>query len=110
VNTSTLTPPQQARHVIVTPVKSIGVSILLTILLGPLGLFYASVMGALILILGIPVLGAALAAVALPGAHDASAALGFLTLVLAYAALVWPTAVIWGALAVRSYNRKLVAP
>ena len=42
---------EKPQRVIVTPVKSMGISILLTVLFGPLGMLYSTVWGAVIMIL-----------------------------------------------------------
>ena len=43
---------EQARQVVVvTPTKSTGVAILLTILFGPVGMFYSTIAGAIVMIL-----------------------------------------------------------
>jgi hypothetical protein len=51
------------RAVVVTPTKSVGIQILLVVFLGPLGLFYSTIKGALIMIFGVPIALAALVAV-----------------------------------------------
>lgn len=74
------------RHVVLAPpTKSVGLSLVLTALFGPLGLLYASVEAALIMILSTIVvsiftLGAGLF-------------------------VVWPVSMIWGAYAAVSHNR-----
>jgi hypothetical protein len=75
--------------VVVSATKSMGVSILLTVLFGPLGMLYSTIPGAIIMIICGMVLGVI--------------TLGFGLL------LVWPIAIIWGAVATSSHNRKLVA-
>lgn len=68
--------------------KSTGVALLLTFLFGPLGLFYASVVGGVVMLL----LGGALMLFTL----------GFGGL------LVWPVCMIWAAVATSNYNKRLV--
>ena len=70
--------------VVVTPIRSMGVAIILTIMLGPVGLFYASVLG------------------------------GFVMLVLSLVAavftfgpslfLTWPSCVVWAMIAVGTHD------
>lgn len=90
--------PYQPAHVNVimnnnsTPVvlvnqKSVGVALLLTFLFGPLGMLYSTVAGALVMIaVGLVV-----------GLFTAGCGL----------ALIWPISMVWGALAVSSYNSRL---
>ena len=81
---------QQAKQVVVvTPTKSVGIAILLTILFGPLGMFYSTVKGAIIMI----VVSVILAVVTL--------GLGLL--------ITWPASIIWGAVAANNHNKALVA-
>lgn len=75
--------------VVVSATKSMGVSILLTVLFGPLGMLYSTIPGAIIMAIGGMVLGVI--------------TLGFGLL------LVWPIAIIWGAVATSSHNKKLIA-
>ena len=68
--------------------KSVGIGLLLTFIFGPIGMLYATVWGGFImmvvnLLIGIPTLG-----------------LGLL--------LTWPIQLIWVAVSIRSYNRKLM--
>lgn len=65
--------------------KSVGVALLLTLLFGPLGLFYASVWGAVALI----VLAAA----------GVVPTLGFVLI------FVWPASMMWGAIAASSKHK-----
>jgi len=74
--------------VVVSP-KNVGISIILTILFGPLGMFYSTVLGAIVMIV-ISVIVAILT-------------VGFGLI------LTWPVCVIWGALAASSHNKKLMA-
>lgn len=77
------------KPVVVTTTKSVGISIILTILFGPVGLFYSSIFGGVLMcILGI------LAAVLTFG-------LGFI--------VVWPVSIAWGIVGVLMYNAKLRA-
>lgn len=78
-----------AQVVVVSATKNMGVSILLTVLFGPLGMLYSTIPGAIIMaiisvILGVVTLG-----------------IGLL--------ITWPVCIIWGAVATSSHNKKLIA-
>lgn len=77
----------QQRPTVVVSKKSMGVSILLTILFGPLGMFYSTVSGAIIMLI-ISVIIAIF-----------TAGIGIL--------ITWPVCIIWGAMSTSSYNQKL---
>jgi len=85
--------------------KSIGIAILLTILFGPIGLFYASVSGAIILILA-PVF---LVMLLVFGVSQDNSALMNLSLgLLIFLALTyWLICIIWAILSVTSYNKEI---
>lgn len=74
--------------VILLPAKSVGVSILLTFFFGPLGMLYSTVPGALVMM-------------------AVNVFVGCLTFGLGLA-VTWPICIIWGAVAVSSYNQKLL--
>jgi len=75
--------------VVVKTEKSMGVTILLTILFGPLGMFYSTVTGAIVmLIINVVV---------------AIITLGFGLLI------TWPVCIIWAAVATNKYNKNLGA-
>jgi hypothetical protein len=80
---------QQKQIVVVASTKSVGISVLLTILLGPLGMFYSTIIGAIVMMV-------------------ISVIVGFVTLGFGLF-LTWPICVIWGAVAASSYNKKLLA-
>lgn len=80
---------EQPKQVVVTPTKSMGVAILLTVLFGPLGMFYSTIWGAIIMIV-------------------VSAVVGLLTLGFGLI-ITWPICVIWAAVATSSYNKKLLS-
>lgn len=68
--------------------KSVGISIALTLFFGPLGMFYSTIIGAIImsiitLIVGIFTMGIGLI-------------------------IIWPINVIWAAISTNSYNKKLM--
>lgn len=78
----------QQQHLVVTPTKNMGISIILTFLFGPLGMFYSTILGGIImsvisLVVGIITFG-----------------IGFL--------LTWPICIIWGAVSTSLYNKKLL--
>lgn len=80
---------EQARQVVVvTPTKSAGVAILLTVLFGPLGMFYSTIAGASVMIVVSLVV--------------ALFTLGFGLI------LTWPICIVWAAMAASSHNQKLV--
>jgi hypothetical protein len=86
--------------------KSLGLAIILTLFFGPLGLFYASVTGGLIMCL-IPVLllfGLALGIVAESGFLLASS----LILIYVFAVSYWIVCVVWAATAVSNHNYKVL--
>ena len=87
---SRLAPAQQQRQVLVVRApKSVGVSIMLTIFFGPLGLLYSSVAGGLVMLV-------------------VSVVVGFLTLGIGLF-VTHPICIIWGAVAASTYNKKLLA-
>ncbi|MFH1528395.1 MAG: hypothetical protein ABIG69_17455 [Bacteroidota bacterium] len=75
--------------VVVKTEKSMGVTILLTILFGPLGMFYSTITGAIVMII-VNVIVAIIT-------------LGFGLLI------TWPVCIIWAAVATNNYNKSLVA-
>ena len=77
----------QKQIVIVKTEKSMGVTILLTILFGPLGMLYATVTGAIVMIV-VSVLVALVT-------------LGFGLLI------TWPVCIIWAAVVTNNYNKNL---
>jgi len=80
---------QKPQVVIAAPTKSMGVSIILTILFGPLGMLYSTILGGVIM--GVLFL-----------------IIGFLTAGLGLIVL-WPICIVWAAVATNSYNKKLVS-
>lgn len=76
---------QNAPLVVVTA-KSAGVAILLTLLFGPLGMLYSTVLGALIMMI-------------------VTAIVGFLTYGIGLI-FTWPICMIWAAVAAGSHNRR----
>lgn len=79
---------QTAQHIVVTSTKSVGVSLILTILFGPLGMFYSTIWGGIIMMVTSVILALITA--------------GFSLII------TWPICVIWGALAVSGENRRIL--
>jgi hypothetical protein len=103
------------RHVVVTSTKSVGIQILLIFFFGPLGLFYSTIIGALTLLLGVPIVFAILAALTGLGAArvgtDNAAAAGLLALggeIFLMIGVWWIGSFVWGIPAVQNYNKKLL--
>jgi len=104
------------RHLVVTSTKSLGIQILLILFLGPFGLFYSTVKGALITLLGVPavfMVAALLFGTAVANsAHAVNAGNAAVVSVFGSFLLMIPTlwivSFIWGAIAVKSYNAGLM--
>jgi len=79
----------QKQTIIVKAEKSMGITILLTIFFGPLGMLYSTVTGAIIMII-VNVIVAIIT-------------LGFGLLI------TWPVCIIWAAVATNKYNKSLGA-
>ncbi|MGD0590121.1 MAG: hypothetical protein ABSA44_04905 [Bacteroidota bacterium] len=77
----------QKQIVVVKTEKSMGVTILLTILFGPLGMFYSTITGAIVMMI-VSVLAAIVT-------------LGFGLII------TWPICIIWAAVATKNYNKNL---
>ena len=77
-----------AQRIIVTSTKSVGISLILTFLFGSIGMLYSTIWGAIIM----SIVSIIVATVTL--------GMGLF--------IVWPICMIWGALAVASYNKKLL--
>ncbi len=77
------------QRVIAIPTKSVGISLLLTFIFGSVGLFYSTVLGAIIMLI-------------------IEAIIGFMTFGFGLI-FTHPICMIWGAIAVNSYNKKLLA-
>ena len=76
-------------NVVITKLpKSMGISIALTLFFGPLGMFYSTILGAIVMII-IDII------------------VGLLTLGLGLL-VTWPIQVIWAAIATSMYNKKLM--
>jgi hypothetical protein len=87
-NTTDKKTTEDIKPVITIPMKSSGISIILTILFGPIGMFYSTVSGAIIMCAISLVVGVLSAGTLLPFCYIIS--------------------IIWGAISVSTYNTKLV--
>lgn len=76
--------PHVPQKIVVTSTKSMGISIILTVLFGPLGLFYSTIVGGIVMLI-------------------INLVVGFLTAGIGLL-ITWPICIIWGAVAVKSYN------
>lgn len=81
--------PAIQQVVVVAATRSIGISILLTVLFGPLGMLYSTIPGALIMAVVTVIFGVI--------------TLGFGLLI------TWPICILWGAIATGSHNKKIAA-
>lgn len=80
---------QDPQRIVTVPTKSIGISILLTILFGPLGMFYFTILGAIAMcIISLFVIAFTFY-------------LGLL--------IIWPICIILGAVATNSYNKEILS-
>ena len=75
--------------IVVKSTKSPGVAILLTILLGPIGMLYSTIVGAVIMLV-------------------VNVVIGIVTLGFGLV-LTWPVCVVWAAVAASSYNKRILA-
>jgi len=82
-----MTNEQAQKVIVVSAPKSVGIAIILTVLFGPLGMFYSTIVGAIIMMI-ISLIVAML-----------TAGIGLI--------LTWPMCIIWGALAAKLHNNKL---
>ena len=91
--------------IITKSTKSVGIAIMLTLLFGPLGLFYASVAGGIIMTLTPIVLLALMFGGAVAGDVSlvVTAFISYLTGALVY----WLVCIIWAIVAVNEYNSEL---
>lgn len=94
-----------APFLVTKPTKSVGIAILLTFLFGPIGLFYASVSGGLIMTFT-PILLLILAFVGLFQQNELlmSWSVGLLII---FAATFWLINIIWAVIGVNSYNKEI---
>ena len=76
-------------HVVITrSTKSVGIGLLLTFLFGPIGMLYATILGGLLMMV-------------------VNLAVGIATFGIGLL-FTWPIQLIWVALSIRSYNKKLM--
>lgn len=80
-------PPQ--RTVVIASTKSVGVAIALAIFFGPLGMFYSTIAGAIVMFV-VNVLALLL-----------TAGLGLI--------VTWPIGIVWAAMAASSHNKRLLS-
>ncbi|MFQ5804840.1 MAG: hypothetical protein ACE5I3_00155 [Phycisphaerae bacterium] len=78
----------ESKPAVVVSTKSPGIAILLTILFGPIGMFYSTIAGAIVMCL-------------------VSLVVGVLTLGLGLL-ITWPVCIVWAALAASAYNKKIL--
>ncbi|MBK9980867.1 MAG: hypothetical protein IPP15_00340 [Saprospiraceae bacterium] len=91
---------------VVKSTKSVGIGILLTLLLGPIGLFYSTVWGGIIMTCG-PILVVGISVLGLFTDIEIIQAVGLVTL-LTYFLFWWLICIIWSAIAVKQYNKKIM--
>lgn len=85
--------------------KSTGIAILLTLIFGPMGLFYASVIGGLTMTFFVPI---ALVIVNLIGASQGKNIFEVtMTLSIVIVLFYWVICIIWAANAVNEYNNRI---
>lgn len=92
-------------YIVVKPTKSLGISILLTLLFGPIGLFYASITGGLIMTLLPVVLGVYLFLSVFSG--DPFMFFSSLGSLVIYGVLGWIVCLIWAAISITNYNDRI---
>jgi hypothetical protein len=79
----------QNRHSVVTiPTKRMSVALLLTFIFGPIGMFYSTIAGAIIMLVISLVIG-----------------ISFFDVELL---IIWPIQLIWTAIAINSYNKRIM--
>lgn len=91
-------------YVVVKQTKSLGLAILLTLVFGPIGLFYASVVGGLVMCFT-PII---VVVIGLISADSSTFLSGFFLFIVFYALFWWLICIIWAAIAVSSYNSKIM--
>jgi hypothetical protein len=103
-------PTSQPTHLVVTQTKSVGIAILLTLFLGPIGLFYATIRGALFVMFGVPFLFTvgAIAFGAMASNGSAGGAIGVLAMIPLCMVTMWVLSLVWAVTAVNAYNQRLL--
>ena len=96
----------QHNYIVVKPVKSVGISIILTLVLGPIGLFYSTITGGIVMtFLPFFLVIAALAGFTSDSSHVSILSLGGLVI---YALFWWLICIIWGVISVNQYNDEII--
>jgi hypothetical protein len=83
-----MAPMMPVMPIIVAPQKSVGLSLVLTFLFGPLGMFYSTVGGALAMLV-----------------------ISFIVAIITFGIglmITWPVCMIWGAVAASQYNQRMI--
>lgn len=96
-----------ANYHVVKSTKSVGVGILLTLLLGPIGLFYSSVWGGIIMTLG-PILFIVIFFLGMSIGSEIIQLMAGITIIIFWA-LWWLICIIWSAVAINQYNRRIMS-
>lgn len=76
------------KKIIVIPTKSVGIALILTVVLGPLGMLYSTIWGGIIMSI--------ISLIVIP----CTLGIGLL--------IIWPICLIWAAVATSSYNKELL--
>ena len=92
---------------VVKSTKSVGIGILLTLLLGPIGLFYATIWGGLIMTFT-PIIIYVVVFTGIFIGNEFMMIIGGLTS-LVYIIFWWLICIIWAAIAIKKYNQNLIA-
>lgn len=98
--------PYPTNYVVTKPQKSVGIAILLALVLGPIGLFYASVTGGLVMLFG-PIIALVVMIYGLVNDKEilwTSSLILILFLVLFW----WLICMIWAVIGVNSYNSSII--
>jgi|GEM_PF-1171515 len=92
---------------VVKSTKSVGVGILLTLLLGPIGLFYSSVWGGIIMTFG-PIIFIVIFFLGMSIESEIIQLMAGITIIIFWA-LWWLICIIWSAIAISNYNRRIIS-
>lgn len=76
------------KPLVVVPTKNVGVAIILTAIFGPLGMFYSTIFGGIVMTIVTLVV--------------AVVTMGFGLII------TWPISILWGALAASTFNRRIL--
>ena len=99
-------PPYVTNYVVTKPQKSVGIAILLTLVFGPIGLFYATVTGGLVMLFGPFIL---LVLMIMGFVADNPLLWGSTAMLLLFFVLFWwLVCMVWAAIGVSNYNRRIV--